>query len=41
MKYELDADEELIEEEARKYKRVSEDRNKNIESILEKSSHIV
>ena len=38
MKYELDADEKLIEKEAREYKRVSKDRKKNIESILEKSS---
>ena len=38
MKYELDADEKLIEKEAREYKKVSEKRKKNIESILEKSS---
>jgi predicted DNA binding CopG/RHH family protein len=38
MKYELDADEKLIEKEAREYKRVSEGRKKKIESILEKSS---
>ena len=38
MKYELDSDEKLIEKEAREYKRVSKDRKKNIESILEKSS---
>ena len=38
MKYELGADEKLIEKEAIEYKRVSEDRKKNIESILEKSS---
>ena len=38
MKYELDADEKLIEEEAREYKIVSKDRKKNVESVLEKSS---
>ena len=38
MKYELDKDEKLIEKEAREYKKVSKDRKKNIESILEKSS---
>ena len=38
MKYELDKDEKIIEKEAREYKKVSEKRKKNIESILEKSS---
>ena len=38
MKYELDTDEKLIEKEARAYKRISEDRKRNIESILEKGS---
>jgi hypothetical protein len=38
MKYELDTGEKLIEKEAREYKRISEDRKKNIDSILEKSS---
>jgi len=38
MKYELDRDEKLIEKEAREYKKISEKRKKNIESIIEKSS---
>jgi predicted DNA binding CopG/RHH family protein len=38
MKYKLDADERRIEKEAREYKRVSEQKKKKIESILEKSS---
>jgi len=38
MKYELDKDEKLIEKEAREYKRISEDKKRNIESILEKNS---
>ena len=38
MNYELDADEKLIEKEAREYKRISKDRKRNIESTLEKSS---
>jgi predicted DNA binding CopG/RHH family protein len=38
MKYELDTDEKIIEKEAREYKKVSEERKKNIESILERSS---
>jgi predicted DNA binding CopG/RHH family protein len=38
MKYELDTDEKLIEKEAIEYRRVSEDRKKNIDSILEKST---
>jgi predicted DNA binding CopG/RHH family protein len=37
MKYELDTDEKMIEKEAREYKKVSEKRKNNIESILEKS----
>jgi predicted DNA binding CopG/RHH family protein len=31
-------DEKIIEKEAREYKRISKDRKKNIESILEKNS---
>ena len=38
MKYKLDADEKLIEKEAREFKKVSKDKKNNIESILEKSS---
>ena len=38
MKYELDKNEKLIEKEAREYKRISEDKKRNIKSILEKSS---
>ncbi len=38
MKYELDKDEKIIEKEAAGYKKVSEEKKKNIESILEKSS---
>ena len=38
MKYKLDANEKIIEKEAREYKKVSEEKKKNIESILEKSS---
>ena len=38
MKYELDSDEKLIEKEAREFKKVSKDKKKYIESILEKSS---
>ncbi|MDD3819693.1 MAG: CopG family antitoxin [Actinomycetota bacterium] len=37
MKYNLDQDENKIEEEAKKYKPVSEQKKKKIESILEKS----
>ncbi len=38
MKYELDKDEKIIEKEAAGYKKVSEEKKKNIESILGKSS---
>ena len=38
MKYELSTDEKIIEKEAIEYKKVSEKKKKNIESILEKSS---
>ena len=38
MKYKLDTNENIIEKEAREYKKVSEEKKKNIESILEKSS---
>ena len=37
MKYKLDPDENKIEEEAKEYKTVSEQKKKKIESILEKS----
>jgi len=38
MKYELSTDEKIIEKEAIEYKKVTEKKKKNIESILEKSS---
>jgi predicted DNA binding CopG/RHH family protein len=38
MKYELDKDEIIIEKEATRYKKVSSEKKKNIESVLEKSS---
>jgi predicted DNA binding CopG/RHH family protein len=38
MKYDLDKDEIIIEKEATRYKKVSSEKKKNIESILEKSS---
>ncbi|MDZ7838709.1 MAG: CopG family antitoxin [Actinomycetota bacterium] len=38
MKYELDTDEKIIEKEAAEYKKVSGEKKKNIESVLEKSS---
>jgi len=38
MKYKLDTDEKIIEKEAREYKKVSEEKKKSIDSILEKSS---
>lgn len=38
MKYKLNANEKIIEKEAREYKKVSEEKKKNIESIIEKSS---
>ncbi|MGM0365034.1 MAG: CopG family antitoxin [Actinomycetota bacterium] len=38
MKYELDTDEKIIEREATEYKKVSEEKKKNIESVLERSS---
>jgi len=38
MKYELDTDEKIIEKEAREYKKISEKKKRNIDSILEKSS---
>ena len=38
MKYELDKDEKIIEKEALEYKKVSAEKKKNIESVLEKSS---
>lgn len=38
MKYKLDKDEKIIEKEAKVYKKVSKEKKKNIESVLEKSS---
>jgi predicted DNA binding CopG/RHH family protein len=38
MKYELDTNEKIIEKEAAEYKKVSGEKKKNIESVLEKSS---
>jgi len=38
MKYKLGKDEKIIEKEATEYKKVSGEKKKNIESVLEKSS---
>ncbi|MGM0367088.1 MAG: CopG family antitoxin [Actinomycetota bacterium] len=38
MKYKLDKDEKIIEKEAAGYKKVSKEKKKNIEAVLEKSS---
>ena len=38
MKYELDKDEKIIEKEVSEYKKVSAEKKKDIESVLERSS---